>query len=228
MDPTHPILAGLRRPERYATGPDVLRELRRVIVSGQVVPGTFVPVDDVAAFFQVSRIPVREALKTLIGEGLVAHEQRGGYTVTLLSAEELSELYVVRGALEAAATAAAVRNARAADDRRAREAHDTLGAAIADGDAAAYQRHSRGFHEALLSSCGMPRLLHMLEVAWNLTEPMQPMTLLEPGQLSELHAEHQQMLDAFLARDADRLAQLSAQHQGHLTTYVEGATQPGA
>ena len=74
----------------------------------------------------MSLIPVREALKTLLGEGLLEHQPRLGYTVTALSQAELDELYVVRGALEAAALEAAVRQSTPADHERATAIHDAL------------------------------------------------------------------------------------------------------
>ena len=57
----------------------ILDELRRAILDGEVPPGSPIPVEQVAAAFGVSRIPVREALMTLIGEGLVDHRPNGGY-----------------------------------------------------------------------------------------------------------------------------------------------------
>src|SRR6476661_4897273 len=133
------IVGLLVRPEGYVSGPQVLSELRRVIASGAVPPGSPIPLDDVAAFFGVSLIPVREALKTLLGEGLLAHQPRLGYTVTELSSAELDELYVVRGALEAAALDAAVRNATPADHERVRDIHAAMGRAVLDGDTDRFQ-----------------------------------------------------------------------------------------
>ncbi len=63
------LLGWLSRPTGYVSGPQVLTELRRAIVSGQVPPGTAIPLDEVADFFGVSRIPVREALKPCSARG---------------------------------------------------------------------------------------------------------------------------------------------------------------
>ena len=63
----------------------ILAELRRVILDGGAAPGAQIPLDDVAEFFGVSLIPVREALRTLIGEELVDHRQRSGYIVARLT-----------------------------------------------------------------------------------------------------------------------------------------------
>lgn len=212
------IVACLHPPTGRISGPDIVSELRRVLVSGEVEPGSQIPVDDVARRLGVSRIPVREALKTLQGEGLLTHRPRGGYTVTALSPDELSELYLVRGALEAAAISAATRRATDQDRDRARSA-----LARQEGTAGTpqYQRLSREFHEALLAPSRMPRLLNMLDIAWNLTEPVQSMMRITAAERAALDAEHQAMLQAFVAGDEQALHQLTIDHHQRLTAAVE-------
>src|ERR1700755_2381712 len=141
----------------------ILDELRRVILDGAVLPGTPIPLAEVADLFGVSQIPVREALKTLIGEGLVAHRSNAGYAVAQLTSEELREMYIVRETLEAASLAAA--GAYSTDDGRAAivAVSDVLRQAICDDDPATYHRQSSHFHIALSRPSGMHRLLHMLE-----------------------------------------------------------------
>ncbi|MDR3664367.1 MAG: GntR family transcriptional regulator, partial [Mycobacterium sp.] len=90
------------RPQRT-----VVTELRRVILRGDAPPGTPVPLAEVAELFGISHIPVREALKTLIGEGLVTHRPNSGYAVARMSKQELHETCLVRAALEGAALAVA-------------------------------------------------------------------------------------------------------------------------
>ncbi len=210
----------LQAPTGHAGSPQVLDELRRVVASGAVPPGSPIPMDEVADFFQLSRIPVREALKTLVGEGLLEHQPRLGYTVTELSAEELHELYLVRGALESTALDVAVRRATEVDDRRVAEAQERLAAAIADHDPVAFQRASRAFHEAMLRPCRMPRLLHMLGIAWNVTEPVQTMVRVTDEDRHGMHEEHAALLTAYRDRDVERLHTLAAEHHRHIMTSV--------
>jgi DNA-binding GntR family transcriptional regulator len=214
------IVALLRRSGPYSSGPEVLAELRRAIVSGRVPPGSPIPLDDVAAFFGVSLIPVREALKTLLGEGLLAHQPRLGYTVTELSSAELDELYVVRGALEAAALGAAVRNATPADHERVRDIHAAMGRAVLDGDTDRFQRASREFHEALLQPCRMPRLLHMLDIAWNLTEPAQTMMRVTEDERAAMRVDHEEMLAAFVEGSSERLREVATTHHERLAQCI--------
>src|SRR6476620_692925 len=123
------LIARLRGDLADVTGSGqqvILDELRRVILDGDAPPGTVIPVDEVAELFGVSRIPVRESLKTLIGEGLVDHRPRSGYTVAQLTLAELSEIYLLRGVLEQAAMTSAVGAATASDDRQVQWAYDDL------------------------------------------------------------------------------------------------------
>lgn len=202
----------------------VLDELRRAILDGGVPPGTPIPLAEVADAFGVSQIPVREALKTLIGEGLVAHRRNSGYRVALLTAQELREMYIVRETLESASLAAAVANASDTDRAAAVAVNHLLQQAIADDDAVAYHRQSRNFHAALTRPSRMYRLLHMLEAAWNVTEPVQTMVHVSPAARAQLHADHGEMLDAFLAGDADRLVSVSEVHAARLNAVI--ATLP--
>ncbi|MTD15593.1 FCD domain-containing protein [Nakamurella sp. YIM 132087] len=218
---------GALAPEERRPGSsqeDILHALRTTILGGGSPPGAPIPVDEVAELFQVSRIPVREALKTLIGEGLVAHRARSGYTVAQLTIEEFQEIYVVRGVLERAAIIAAVVAAGPADDLEQQTAHDALGAAVAAGDLQAYHRESRRFHSSLLAPSRMPRLLHMIDAAWNLTEPCRPMAHISEVARERLHDDHGDMLTAFRARDTVALLAAVDAHQEHLEASI--ATLP--
>lgn len=220
LDRTSALLAILRSDHPGLSQQAILDEVRRAILSGDVPPGSPIPVDETADVFGVSRIPIRESLKTLIGEGLVEHRPRAGYTVASLTVEEFREIYVVRGVLEIAALTAAVGNAGPEDDRRAAEALQALDQALADEDYRAYQRESRHFHLALVTPSKMPRLLHMIELVWNLTEPIQPMKHITDEHRGELHAQHRGMLQAFGKRDSVELLAISRSHLGNLEDVV--------
>ncbi|MCM0622652.1 GntR family transcriptional regulator [Nocardioides bruguierae] len=204
------------------TPPRVIDDMRRAILSGEEPPGTLIPIDEVARFFGVSPIPVREALKVLLGEGLVEHTPRVGYAVAKLTFAEFRELYDVRAALESAALRAAVGNAGPADDERVLTAHEGLARALAAGDERAYHEQSRLFHDALIAPAGMRRLVHMYRSAWNITEPARPMARVEHDGRHAFYDDHDRMLAAFVARDADTLVAESQAHYRHLTDALEG------
>lgn len=202
----------------------ILDELRRVILDGAVPPGTPIPLAEVADLFGVSQIPVRESVKTLIGEGLVCHRRNSGYAVAQLTPEELREMYIVRETLEAASLAAAVANATVDDRAAAVAVNDVLQQAIRDDDPVSYHRQSRNFHIALTRPSRMYRLLHMLEAAWNMTEPVQSMVHVAGSDRELLHDDHQEMLSAFLAGDAEALIDTSQRHAQRLNSVI--ATLP--
>jgi DNA-binding GntR family transcriptional regulator len=202
----------------------IVDELRRVILDGGVPPGTPIPVGDIAELFGVSAIPVRESLKTLSGEGLVQHQPNVGYAVAQLTASELAEMYLVRETLESAALAAAVNLATDADRAHVVEINRLLEIAVRQDDPQTYHRQSRQFHIGLTRPSRMLRLMHMLESAWNITEPVQAMVHVENTERAQLHEDHQVMLDAFVSRDVDRLLAAATIHHHNLNRVV--ATLP--
>ncbi|MFI5936769.1 GntR family transcriptional regulator [Actinoplanes sp. NPDC051494] len=211
------------RPQAGSQGSsqsEILAELRRCILDGDVPPGSAIPVDGVAATFGVSRIPVREALMTLIGEGLVDHRARTGYRVAKMTPGEFGEIYLVREALETAAMRVAIGLAGESDDAEARSAYAALGRAVIAGDGRAHHRESRRFHLALIRPCEMHRLLHMLSTAWNMTEPLQPMSHMDATERELLHRDHDGMLAAFLARDTEALIEVCEAHHRRLQRYI--------
>jgi DNA-binding GntR family transcriptional regulator len=199
--------------------PPVESDLRHAILTGDQPPGTSVPIDEVAAFFGVSAIPVREALKTLFGEGLVEHRPHVGYRVAKLTFLEFRELYDVRQALESAALRAAAVNATAADHDRIRDAHESLAGASAWGDRE-YAAATRRFHFALIEPSGMHRLIRMYETAWNITEPARPMSRVPVHERAGFHTDHERLLAAYVARDADTLIAESDRHYAHLKAAI--------
>ncbi|MEU0544326.1 GntR family transcriptional regulator [Nocardia sp. NPDC005978] len=214
--PVLPTFTPAEDAKRGYSQPEILNELRRLTREGNLPPGAGLPLGELARAFGVSVIPVRESLQVLIGEGLVEHKANFGYQVTLLTAAELRELYVVRESLETAALAAAVRRATAADHDLATATHARLEQAALAQDAVAYHRETREFHLALVRPSGMPRVLHMLEYAWNITEPVQPMVHASAGDRVVLHADHSRQLAAFVAGDAQALLAATAAHHTRL------------
>ncbi|MDZ4235762.1 MAG: GntR family transcriptional regulator [Dietzia sp.] len=221
----------IRRGQRFtthllgpvtATGqPRVLDELRRAILSGDEPPGTAIPVDEVAAYLGVSQIPVREALMTLVGEGLVEHRPHVGYRVATLTFEEFTDLYRVREVLEASALAASVQNATDDDDAEVRASHTALDSAIRSGDSRVYHSESRRLHLAMIRPSRMSRLVRMYESAWNLTEPARPMSRVSDEARRGFHADHGEMIAAFADRNGETLVALSQRHYEHLRAEFE-------
>lgn len=196
--------------------PQVLNDLRNAILAGDEPPGTIIPIDAVADFFGVSQIPVREALKILLGEGLVEHIPHVGYSVAKLTFREFRELYEVRQALELSALRDAVDHADSEDDAYVVSMHEAMRDAMTARDERGYHEASRGFHLALIRPSGMDRLLHMYESAWNITEPARPMSRVPELGRQVFYDDHDRLAAAFLSRDAETLAKEAREHYAHL------------
>ncbi len=212
--------AGLVNTAAAGEQPKVTEDLRHAILAGDEPPGTLIPIDAVAQFFGVSQIPVREALKVLLGEGLVEHVPRIGYSVAKLGFAEFRELYDVRAALEVSVLRQAVLRATSEDDAEVRQTHEAMSAAMEADDERAYHAESRRFHMALIAPARMQRLTHMYEAAWNMTEPARPMSRVDTSGRQLFYDDHERMLSAFVARDAEELVRESQEHYEHLKSAI--------
>ena len=217
---TDRLLAQLAETRSANTRANVLEELRRLILSGGAPPGTQLPPGEIADAFDVSPIPVREALKTLVGEGLVVHRPGVGYRVSQLSTEELREIYFVRGTLEQAALARSVGLIDESSLEAARARHSELLAAVKYNDGKAFHDISREFHRALTQPCAMPRLLNMFEATWNLTEPFQVMRSVTAETQQALNTDHADLLAAFGDRDTAWVLDVAHRHHQRLESAV--------
>ena len=83
---------------------DIALALEEAIVSGEIPPGSVLRQEHLSEQFQVSRTPVREALRRLAALGLVTFEPNRGVRVRMLSLEEIREAFIVRAELESLAT----------------------------------------------------------------------------------------------------------------------------
>ena len=110
----------------------VYRALRRRIIEGAEPPGARLTEQRLAATFDCSRTPVREAVRRLESEGLVVVEPNRGAQVRPLSEEEISDLYEVRARLEAYAAELAAVRGEPAEQRALREAGAAFGDAAGE------------------------------------------------------------------------------------------------
>jgi DNA-binding GntR family transcriptional regulator len=133
--------------------------LRERILSGAYGPGFRVVIDQVAAEFAVSALPVREAIRRLEAEGLVVYRPNAGAQVAPAEPELFEDNMTVLALLEGYATALAVAHLTA-DDLDALEHHtDDMVSAMERMDALAFGRHNRAFHRVIYERCPNPSLV---------------------------------------------------------------------
>ncbi|MFD3485271.1 GntR family transcriptional regulator [Streptomyces sp. NPDC058665] len=197
----------------------VLEAVKHSILTGDLSPGQALVETELAARFGVSKTPVREALKTLAGTGLVVMSQFKGVTVRAVDAAMAHEVYDVRLLLEPEALRRSLARRAPLDGAR-----DALVRADAAVDRAERSLANRKFHRELYVSCGNPLLVRMLDeirdqaalvstVAW----AAQPSWEREAG-------EHREILR--LARAGDAAGAALALHD-HITSFVRRAFPEG-
>src|SRR3954453_6018775 len=218
-----PSGARSRRKLQPSTLPDeLLRELRAALIRGDLQPGDRIRADLVAAELGVSVIPVREALRVLLAESRVELEPHRGYRVTVLSDEQVAELFLICGLLEREALERGVPAMDAAADARMAALLAELEAAAAAGGAdeeglwdlvAAHQ----DFHFVPMERSGLPRLVAELRRLWGHTDHYRTLYLFrDPSSYGVMNEEHRALHEACLRRDADETVRLNDAHRARV------------
>ena len=191
----------------------VLVELRRLIQTGQLRPGSPIRQDAIANDLGVSRVPVREALKILEGEGQVTYRPHRGYIVTELTLSDVLEVYRIRELLESEAIRVGVPKLTNADLR-------TMSACLAemeDGDpgmTVMSQANAR-FHLTLLEASRMPLLLKHIRLLRESIDAYRSLYYMSDHALEVVRDEHQHIYEAAAARDPETVIRWAQAHREH-------------
>jgi DNA-binding GntR family transcriptional regulator len=138
----------------------ISRTLAERIVTGQIEPGARLRQDHIAAEFNTSHVPVREAFRRLEAQGLARSEPRRGVRVAAFDLSEVKEVAEMRAALEVLALRHAAPHLTASI---LNEAEATSLAGDNSTDVRAWEAANRAFHRLILAPCGMPRLLATID-----------------------------------------------------------------
>ena len=184
--------------------------LRHAILTGEIEEGGALVEAQLAAQFEVSRTPIREALTRLEQDGLVERRARG-LVVRTRSPEEILDIYETRLVLEAKAAAVAADRRTELDLVRLRHLVER-GRPLDAGDPAALAANNRQFHEAVWRAGRNESLIDLLR-RLNLHLTRYPSTTLSaPGRWSHAVEQHAELADAIEARDAEAAARIAEVH----------------
>ena len=190
-----------------------LDELREAIVLGELVPGTPLRLEDLAASLGMSISPIREAVRQLEALGLAEHVPHHGAKVVALDVDELRDLFGVRLALETMAVQRAAERFEEGDRERAAALLDECVDARARGDLRRAMRAHGEFHFALYGASRSPWLVRLIRPAWESCERYRAALLAQQGSLQDRHqAIDQQLLEACAARAPERAADALYRH----------------
>ena len=189
----------------------VFEIVREQIVTGKLAGHSAIRQDALATELGVSKIPLREALARLEQEGLLTSHANRGYSVQPMSADEADDIFALRLSIEPQAAAYALTVANDADRATAILAFEELDSAASERLAEVAIRN-RVFHTALVRPGRRLLTTQMGERLAILAERYVVAHLRPAGREDRAHLEHRQLLDAWLARDDDRMLTLLTSH----------------
>ena len=192
---------------------EVAARLRQMIFERQLAPGDWVDELKLAGDWQISRTPLREALKVLAAEGLVTMKLRRGAYVTEVSRDDVSQVYHLLALLESDAAATVAEHADAAQRAQLQQLHARLEKQARQRDA--FFATNEQFHMALLEIAGNRWALQIVTDLRKVMKLNRHHSLFKQGRLSDSLAEHRALMDAISARDAERARALMRAHFEH-------------
>jgi DNA-binding GntR family transcriptional regulator len=185
--------------------------LRSLILQGKLRSGQSLKQDEIANDFQVSKIPVREALVQLQAEGLVRMIPSRGATVSRLTLAEVQEIYMIRSALEPLALQ------RSIDKIKPMEFHQMeqiLSHIDIEEDMSKWAELNWQFHAMMYRAAGLPRLVNTVQALYNNVARYLLNNYLDRAYLEESQRQHREILDACLRKDIDDAVEKLLFHLG--------------
>ena len=203
-------MAGLSASKTTSRSEHVYQKLREAIETGELKPGQRVMEVEVADWLEVSRTPVREALRKLESEGMFALEPRTGLVVASLTRQAMLELYVMREVLEG--TAARLCALHASDVELMELEELVKREARLEGNFTALARHNRLFHEAVHRGAHNRYLEKSLSAVNDSMYLLGPSQMLLPERATSARTEHAELLAAIRKRDGDAAEAAARRH----------------
>lgn len=190
----------------------VYRGLRQAILHGRIEPNTHLVELSLAAAFGVSRTPVREALKRLTAEGLVAADGTRGLVVRGLRFEDVEDVYVVREVLDGLATRLAVRRISPGELERMHILLEQMRHDLLEGDGEASVRDDLRFHEIIYRAAHNRYLLSVFRNISDVVQCISHTLLVDRERNEQVVREHEAIVAAFDAGDEDEAARAARFH----------------
>lgn len=192
-------------------------EVRALLISGELAPGSRVDQAKLARGLGVSLVPIREALGRLQSAGLVEIVPHRGAFVASVTADELVDIYTVREILEEQAARLAVSRLSNAEVDKLAELAASMAVAVKAKDHGRLLEHNRELHFTIYRAAGRPHMLQVIERLWDVSARYAHMQLRAvPERPARAMFEVRRIVEACERRDADALA-LMVRYKLHQT-----------
>jgi DNA-binding GntR family transcriptional regulator len=180
---------------------EVCRKIADDIAMGIFLPGERLDETNLATRFQVSRTPVREALKQLAITGLVAYRPNRGSVVAEMTPLQLDQMFEVIGELEATCARHAALRMTEAERQRLCDLHAQTRVAIQNQDADAYDTINRDLHTVIIQGCHNPVLIDIVTGLRHKISTFRRTQFRNLARMSASYEEHSVIVEALMARD---------------------------
>ncbi len=191
---------------------DGYEDLRRAIVSGELLPGERLLEEELSARLGMGRGAVRMALVRLEHDGLVERERHRGARVRRISEGEAVEILEARAALEGLAARQAATAADQAAIERLREIISEMRGLREAGDLVGLSNVNARLHAGVLEASGHETAKRLSRTLSSQIVRFQFRTVLLPGRAERSFAEHSAIVEAIAARDPDAAEKAMQQH----------------
>jgi DNA-binding GntR family transcriptional regulator len=182
---------------------EVAATLREQIFAGLYAPGSFLDELVLCERLQISRTPLREALKVLTAEGLLRHEPRRGCFISEVTEKDLDDIFPVIALLEGRCAFEAARNASDADLAALTTLHERLNSHAAAGRINDYYDTNFAIHEAIIALADNRWLAMAIADLRKILKLARSQQLHAPGRLAQSLSEHMAVFAALKARDSE-------------------------
>jgi len=191
----------------------VANKLRDEIIRGKIPEGVQLRQDAIATQYQVSRIPVREALRLLDAEGLISIVPNRGAIVPALSPVDVEELFSIRALLEPEVLKRSIPELTDGDFENADEVlRNFVRELKREEHVSAWGRLNWQFHSILYSRANQPRFMAIIRNVNNSGERYTRLQLYLTHGMKRANEEHHEMLELCRKRDAAAACKLLRRH----------------
>lgn len=184
--------------------------LHAAIRAGEFLPGDRLREIDVAKKLDLSRTPVREALRKLENDGIVEHRPRLGAVIRTLSSTEIVELYEMRLVLERTAAEMAAKHANPAEVDLLKDINEQIDSAGHDTPRAAAL--NQDFHRSVYLATRNRFLLASARALNNALILLGPTTLDDEARIKTVSSQHEQIIAAIAAGDQQAAGEAAEAH----------------
>lgn len=204
----------------------VLQKIREDLIRSRFHPGDPIRVDQLAAEYDVSAFPVREALRVLLTEGRVQYAAHRGYRVTALTLEEVDEIFLMCRLLEAEALRRGVEALDEAGVKRMRSLLAKLESPPRNAPLWEIVALHQDFHFVPIEYAQLPLIEAELRRLWDHTDHYRALYLFaDPAVTEPMNEEHRRIADACEARDGEHAVTLMNVHRAHALEHLAAARE---